>query len=262
MSSLSSSSSSLLVHSDVVKSSRAKFDFEADKDDLNKFDEHIKRHVSVDIPTLFAAVQRILAQAEYPRARRCALYIVAALQVHFLYASGPSSFAHTLARVSNLFPFAYVKCAHCWLPRRRCLIIEQPARASAKTLWHCTACKSSFYCSLQCQRADWTAHKAFCKSVRSLPAALCTNLRRVQTFVRLRMDQLSDFVLHAAPDVRNQFNFATGDDQPHGFFQHPEHDPDFISALDMSVHSANILAALRPSVRMQLKNAVMPSIEH
>lgn len=72
-----------------------------------------------------------------------------------------------------LLPFSYVKCAHCWKPRRDCIFALPAPRArtpsnsnTVEELRHCTSCQIAGYCSVECQRADWSAHKPVCKLAR------------------------------------------------------------------------------------------------
>ena len=41
-------------------------------------------------------------------------------------------------------------------------------KGSLTALRRCTACKSSSYCSKDCQRLDWHSHRQLCKSIQSL----------------------------------------------------------------------------------------------
>ena len=40
-------------------------------------------------------------------------------------------------------------------------------KGSLTLLCRCTGCKSSSYCSKDCQRSDWPSHKQLCKSIQS-----------------------------------------------------------------------------------------------
>ena len=40
-------------------------------------------------------------------------------------------------------------------------------KGSLTSLRRCTGCKSSSYCSKDCQRTDWPSHKQLCKSIQS-----------------------------------------------------------------------------------------------
>ena len=40
-------------------------------------------------------------------------------------------------------------------------------KGSMTALRRCTGCKSSSYCSKDCQRLDWPSHKQLCKSIQS-----------------------------------------------------------------------------------------------
>ena len=48
-----------------------------------------------------------------------------------------------------------IVCTHCL------------KKGSMTALRRCTACKSSSYCSKDCQRSDWPSHKQLCKSIQS-----------------------------------------------------------------------------------------------
>ena len=48
-----------------------------------------------------------------------------------------------------------IACTHCL------------KKGSLTALRRCTACKSSSYCSKDCQRLDWPSHKQLCKSIQS-----------------------------------------------------------------------------------------------
>ena len=49
---------------------------------------------------------------------------------------------------------------------RKCNKMEHSTEFQ-KNLLKCSRCKSAFYCSRECQVADWKAHKPFCKAVSS-----------------------------------------------------------------------------------------------
>ena len=54
------------------------------------------------------------------------------------------------------------KCYDSEIVFTRCL-----KKGSLTALRRCTGCKSSSYCSKDCQRSDWPSHKQLCKSIRS-----------------------------------------------------------------------------------------------
>ncbi len=47
------------------------------------------------------------------------------------------------------------ECAHC--------------KKSGLKFKHCSACKSVYYCSRECQKSDWKRHKKECKKIESPP---------------------------------------------------------------------------------------------
>ena len=54
------------------------------------------------------------------------------------------------------------KCYDSEIVCTRCL-----KKGSLTALRRCTGCKSSSYCSKDCQRSDWPSHKQLCKSIQS-----------------------------------------------------------------------------------------------
>ena len=54
------------------------------------------------------------------------------------------------------------KCDNSEIVCTRCL-----KKGSLTSLRRCTGCKSSSYCSKDCQRSDWPSHKQLCKSIQS-----------------------------------------------------------------------------------------------
>ena len=54
------------------------------------------------------------------------------------------------------------KCDDSEIVYTRCL-----KKGSLTSLRRCTGCKSSSYCSKDCQRSDWPSHKQLCKSIQS-----------------------------------------------------------------------------------------------
>ena len=54
------------------------------------------------------------------------------------------------------------KCYDSEIVCTRCL-----KKGSLTALRRCTGCKSSSYCSKDCQRLDWPSHKQLCKSIQS-----------------------------------------------------------------------------------------------
>ena len=54
------------------------------------------------------------------------------------------------------------KCDNSEIVCTRCL-----KKRSLTSLHRCTGCKSSIYCSKDCQRSDWPSHKQLCKSIQS-----------------------------------------------------------------------------------------------
>jgi hypothetical protein len=43
-----------------------------------------------------------------------------------------------------------------------CAICEKSARLDGSSLQHCSRCKSVYYCSKDCQKIHWPAHKRGC----------------------------------------------------------------------------------------------------
>ena len=60
------------------------------------------------------------------------------------------------------FSISVDKCYDSEIVCTRCL-----KKGSLTALRRCTGCKSSSYCSKDCQRSDWPSHKQLCKSIQS-----------------------------------------------------------------------------------------------
>ena len=66
---------------------------------------------------------------------------------------------------------------------RKCNKMEQSMNFQ-KGLMVCAQCKSAFYCSRECQVADWKTHKKFCRPVSKNEAKICRfNEQTVHDFV-------------------------------------------------------------------------------
>ncbi|KAJ6551702.1 hypothetical protein B0H19DRAFT_950154 [Mycena capillaripes] len=49
-----------------------------------------------------------------------------------------------------------------------CAVCHNEAEESRKSLKQCAKCELTRYCSVDCQRADWTRHKECCKAIKEV----------------------------------------------------------------------------------------------
>ena len=68
--------------------------------------------------------------------------------------SAEAAVEHSSISVDKCYDSEIV-CTHCL------------KKGSLTALRRCTGCKSSSYCSKDCQRSDWPSHKQLCKSIQS-----------------------------------------------------------------------------------------------
>lgn len=68
----------------------------------------------------------------------------------------------------------FCNCKRC-KREEKCLVCKrQPCDVMKENLLCCTRCKSSFYCSVECQKTDWKQHKTVCKDMK--PPVKCINV--------------------------------------------------------------------------------------
>lgn len=126
-----------------------------------------------------AVIKRVCDALSCTRATaRC---IAIAMRPSYMMACCPPTLFHRFSLIVECLRFSYLKCAHCW--KSRFFSAEQRSDRR-RHLWHCAACECEYYCCVACQRADWPAHKARCKLVRSFPPELRATLRRAAGLIR------------------------------------------------------------------------------
>lgn len=193
----------------------------------------------------------------------------ASMRNHYWQQISPQSHLLAYLNIFSLLPFAYSKCAHCWKPRRRCVMLEQHAALSslgntAETLLHCSACHLAYYCSAECQSAHWRVHKYFCKCVRPHFARIAPWFECARSF----LSQSAITVFSRKPCLSLLQSFLSLSTEP--IFKSvssapvPEHallnvNDSFYRAFSWSCNFAQSLTLLSSAQRFALKRAILAS---
>ncbi|KAJ7203547.1 hypothetical protein GGX14DRAFT_461451 [Mycena pura] len=96
---------------------------------------------------------------------------------------------------------------------RACDNVECSAMRKDDELLRCTACRNAFYCSRECQAADWASgHRKLCKNALNRVHEKCPQLTfRDRDFLRALVH--SDYLAHRNKLLLMHANFLRGNDQ-------------------------------------------------